>query len=82
MAYHSEDDTYSCDFCRFRNEWDASDHIHGELWGCEKCGKTFCSKCFIDKHGKGNYMDMMQGSGLILCPDCFGKARDANGKNE
>ncbi len=82
MAYHSEDGTYSCDSCEFRNGWDASDDLHGELWGCEKCGRTFCSKCFIDKHGHNEYMDMMQKGDLILCPDCREKERKTYEKPE
>lgn len=82
MAYHSEDNTYSCDFCGFQNGWDESDALHGELWGCEKCGRVFCSKCFADKHGHKQYMDMMQENNFILCPDCWEKARKAHGKGE
>lgn len=69
--YNSENDTYSCDICGFEAKWDASDDIHGEMWGCEKCGKTFCSKCFIEKHGNEKYRNMMQGSDLIFCPACY-----------
>lgn len=36
-----------------------------------KCGDTFCSKCFIDRHGRKEYMKMMQGSDLIYCPACY-----------
>lgn len=49
--YNCIKDTYTCDLCGFEMEWDASDLVHGEMWGCEKCGDTFCSKCFIDRHG-------------------------------
>lgn len=82
MAYHNEDDTYSCDLCGFRNSWDADDDLHGELWSCEKCGKTFCSKCFSDKHGHKTYMYMMQKYGLILCPDCWEEVRKIYEKSE
>lgn len=78
MSYHSEDDTYSCDICGFRSKWNRSDDIHGELWGCEKCGDTFCTSCFIDRHGQKDYMSMMQRSDYILCPECWEKER----KNE
>ena len=64
-------DTYTCDLCGFEMEWDASDLVHGEMWGCEKCGDTFCSKCFINRHGRKEYMEMMQGSDLVYCPDCY-----------
>lgn len=80
MAYHSEDDTYSCDCCGFRDKWDGTDGIHGELWGCEKCGDTFCSKCFIDKLGSSEYMSMMQEADRIYCPECWEKERKADEK--
>lgn len=82
MAYHSEDDTYSCDCCGFRNKWDGTDDIHGELWGCEKCGDTFCSKCFIDKLGSSEYMSMMQEADQIYCPECWEKERKADEKSK
>lgn len=72
--YDSEKDTYTCEHCGFEMKWDASDDLHGEMWSCEKCGKTFCSKCFIEKHGKDEYTKMMQGSDLIFCPDCYKEA--------
>ena len=67
---------YTCDFCDFEMEWDGHDDIHGEMWGCEKCGDTFCSKCFINKHGHDAYVDMMQGADCIMCPTCFGKRKE------
>ena len=30
---------YSCDFCGFEMNWDKKDNFHGEMWGCEKCGR-------------------------------------------
>lgn len=69
--YSIDNDIYTCDFCGFEMEWDATDEAHGGLWGCEKCGACFCSKCFIDRHGKDKYMEMMQGSDLIFCPNCY-----------
>lgn len=69
--YNCIKDTYTCDLCGFEMEWDASDLVHGEMWGCEKCGDTFCSKCFIDRHGRKEYMKMMQDSDLIYCPVCY-----------
>lgn len=38
--------------------------------GCEKCGDNFCSKCFIDRYGKNEYMKMMQSFNQIYCPKC------------
>lgn len=67
------EEKYECDFCGVELTWDETDHVYGEMWGCEKCGKSFCSKCFIDKFGNEKYMDMMQNHDLILCPTCFNK---------
>lgn len=67
MAYNLGSGTYSCDICGFEMQWDASDLVHGEMWGCEKCGDTFCSKCFIDHYGRKEYMRMMQQGDLIYC---------------
>lgn len=63
--------TYRCEYCNAKIQWEESDDINGDIWGCEKCGKTFCTKCFVDKHGWNVYMNMMQNSDLILCPDCY-----------
>ena len=71
--YNLEKDTYICDTCSFEAKWDASDDIHGELWGCEECGATFCSKCFIDQFGQDAYMKMAQESDRIYCPVCWEK---------
>ncbi len=76
MAYNLSSDTYSCDICGFEMQWDASDLVHGEMWGCEKCGDIFCSKCFIDRYGAEEYMRMMQQSDLIYCPSCWEKVRE------
>ena len=48
-----------------------------EVWGCEKCGQVFCSKCFIDRYGFASYMEMMQDFDLILCPDCYEKEKES-----
>lgn len=71
--YSMKRDTYTCDLCGVEMKWDESDEINGEMWGCEKCGDTFCSKCFIDKYGREAYMSMMQGHDKIYCPNCFQK---------
>lgn len=73
MAYLIEESVYECDICGFESKWDDYDEKNGELWGCENCGTTFCSKCFIDRHGQKQYIDMMKGSDLIYCPDCYEK---------
>lgn len=71
--YLMESDIYVCDICGFEGRWDDHDDIHGELWGCERCGGTFCTKCFIDTIGKNAYLKMMHSEDLILCPECYGK---------
>lgn len=73
--YNTEKDTYTCDACGFEMTWDGSDDIHGEIWGCEECGDCFCSKCFIDRYGREEYMRMMQDSDIIYCPICWEKHR-------
>ena len=37
--YNIETDNYQCDFCGFEEKWDGTDEIHGDMFGCEKCGK-------------------------------------------
>lgn len=64
-----------CDFCGWESKWYLHDEIYSELWGCEMCGRVFCSKCFMDQFGVDAYWDMMQGGGYILCPDCEEKLR-------
>lgn len=76
MAYKKETDTYTCDFCGFENGWEDYDEHHGELWGCEKCGKTFCTQCFMDKFGGKEYMNMMQNATEVHCPECWEKHRE------
>ena len=74
--YKIASDKYECDYCGYENSWDAHDDVHGELWGCEHCGKTFCSKCFIEKYGESAYQTMMQSHDLIACPDCYNKEQE------
>lgn len=73
----SMEDTYTCDICGFRSKWEAEEDLneggHGSLWGCDKCGGTFCSKCFIERHGLKNYWNMMQNMSNVYCPDCYEK---------
>lgn len=71
--YLMSTDTYVCDICGFEGKFDTHDDIHGELWGCERCGSIFCTKCFIDKIGEAAYWKMMHSENLILCPECYGK---------
>lgn len=70
---YNSDDTYTCDICGFTEKWNESDEIHGDMWSCEKCGSTFCGKCLRDAIDMKEYMEMMQGGDLILCPKCYQK---------
>lgn len=70
--YSTGNDLYTCDYCGIEMKWDGTDDTHGEMWGCEKCGDAFCTKCFIDRHGKDKWLSMMQDSSYILCPTCYG----------
>lgn len=69
MGYLSESE-YQCDFCGFVGKWDESDEAHGDLWGCEVCGATFCSKCLKDKVGTDGYKKIMRENDIITCPNC------------
>lgn len=71
--YNINKDTYKCDFCGFEEKWDETDEIHGDIFGCERCGKTFCAKCFKGKFGEDRYYQMMRNFDLIICPDCYEK---------
>lgn len=64
---------YICDICGCELEWDDGDDVHGTMWGCERCGKDFCSKCFIDQCCRKDFDDMLHKSDKVLCPDCYGK---------
>ena len=69
--YNMNRDTYTCDFCGIEMNWENTDDVHGDLWECEVCGNTFCSKCFIDREGYKAYMNMMQSWDKICCPVCY-----------
>ena len=71
--YSTGNDLYTCDYCGIEMKWDGTDDTHGEMWGCERCGDAFCSKCFIDKFGVGKWMKMMRSGSSILCPTCYRK---------
>ena len=73
--YLMSTDTYVCDICGFEGKFDTDNDIHGELWGCERCGDTFCSKCFVDRMGEEDYWKMMRDSDLIMCPICYAKEK-------
>ena len=72
MAYINED-LYACDFCGVEIKWDGKDDVHGEIWGCEECGSTFCSKCLKDAVGESGYWKIIREYDRILCPTCAKK---------
>lgn len=72
MAYVNEK-LYACDFCGVEIEWDKTDEIHGDMWGCEECGSTFCSKCLKDAVGETVYWQILRDNDKILCPNCAKK---------
>lgn len=68
---------YVCDFCKTSIPWGGSNDVKGEIWGCERCGKTFCDQCFVDEFGENERMRMFQrDEGIILCPDCWEEERE------
>ncbi len=69
---------YACDFCGYTMHIMDVEDVHGELWACERCGQTFCTKCAVERMGKDSYEKMMQGPGDILCPAC--KEREGSRK--
>lgn len=72
---------YTCDFCGFENDWESDDDVHGSMWGCEKCGKTFCKKCFTDRFGNEEWLNMINNADEVHCPDCWKKHKEeADGK--
>ena len=68
--YYMDTQLYECDFCGFTGQLDAHDDIHGTLWECERCGRTFCSACFERRFNvvamSRNLMDQK-----LLCPNCY-----------
>lgn len=76
--YYIDTGLYECDFCGLTQKFDAHDEDRGDLWGCEKCGRTFCEKCFTDRFGLDTFRQMLNGTlsgpnenDILLCPKCF-----------
>jgi hypothetical protein len=57
---------YMCGYDGYRSR----DDIGKLFWRCEKCGRTFCSKCYIDKLGEAAYWGMIGGRTQTFCPQC------------
>lgn len=64
-------DEYECDICGFREKWNAHDDHRGDMWECERCGKHFCTACFVAKAGKEEWRKMLSETDNVFCPDCF-----------
>ena len=63
-----------CDYCNKEIDWQSGDDQHGNIWECERCGKHFCTSCFISlcgSVGSESFMEMMNESDMVVCPDCF-----------
>lgn len=73
--YSMKRDTYTCDLCGCELDWGGCDDVHGTMWGCERCEIDFCSKCFIDRHGREIFEDMLQNGDKVLCPNCYGEEK-------
>lgn len=59
-----------CNFCGEEIEWEGSENGN-IVWDCDRCNSIFCTNCFISKHGKEKYNDMMQHFEEVLCPKCY-----------
>jgi ribosomal protein L37AE/L43A len=69
--YSMATNTYFCDYCEIEMELDQTSDSNGDMWECEICGTTFCTKCFLTRKGNAAFRNMMQESDKILCPDCY-----------
>lgn len=74
-------DAYVCDECSAEMKWDETDTTHGTMWECEKCGRNFCSKCFVDRCGEQAFTCMLKKSDIVLCHDCFTKENNGGAEN-
>lgn len=63
-------DKYECDICGHQGKWDAHDDHRGDMWECEKCGKHFCTACFVEKMGEEEWRKMLSETDIVFCPDC------------
>lgn len=61
---------YECDICGHQEKWDAHDDHRGDIWECEKCGKHFCTVCFVAKMGEEEWRKMLTETDNVFCPDC------------
>jgi len=69
------DAIYTCAYCKTDISWEGADDRNGNIWGCDKCGIDFCTKCFIDSEGSEAFQHMMNSMNDTLCPECFNAMR-------
>lgn len=69
--YNITRNTYSCDFCGAEMQFNEHDDWHGDLWGCDCCETIWCTKCFVDRHGRAAFNRMLQENNRIYCPVCY-----------
>lgn len=80
--YLMDIDTYECDFCGTQIKWGEKEEEHGDMWGCERCERHFCEKCFTDRYGRDRFQEMLQERNDVLCPDCYSKEIRTSGTPE
>ena len=68
-------DLYTCDFCGVQMKWDESKERSGTMYGCEKCGREFCSRCFKKYLGNEKFDDMLADEEKVLCPSCYAEKK-------
>ena len=73
---------YRCSICGFKMGWEDSDYEHGTMWGCERCGATFCTSCAVKRIGRKAYDEMIENGKHVLCPDCMKETASIDEKSE
>lgn len=71
--YEMSTDMCTCDFCGVRMKFDETSETHGNMFGCEKCGREFCSRCFKKAYGNKKFDKMLTEEAEVLCPACYAK---------
>lgn len=64
-------ESYPCARCGTVIHWEGADERRGVLWSCEECGTPFCTACFVEVHGRGEYMRMVYRHQPMRCPSCY-----------
>ena len=73
--YEMSTDLYTCDFCGVQMKWNESKEGYGTMYGCEKCGREFCSRCFKKYLGNEKFVDMLADEEKVLCPSCYAEKK-------